>query len=56
MTIINCTATCIYEEDGKCSLDHVKTTACTADQDCGFFKERRHKETLKSPSTLPKES
>ncbi|WP_113802999.1 hydroxymyristoyl-ACP dehydratase [Garciella nitratireducens] len=46
MTIINCTANCIHQNNGKCSFDHVDTATCTSDQDCAFFQEKGKKENL----------
>jgi len=33
----------MYQEDGKCSLDHVKATCSTSSYDCGFFCEKNVK-------------
>jgi len=43
LSFINCSENCIYQENGKCSLDHVNPQLCSSKQDCGFFLERKKK-------------
>lgn len=43
MSIINCSADCIYEDNGKCTLDHVEIISCTSSDECAFYKVREKK-------------
>lgn len=42
MTNINCSASCIYEKNGKCTLNHVSITANVMGHgtDCAYFSPR----------------
>ncbi len=37
MTTINCSLSCIYQSDGKCTLDDVKASSVSAASECAFF-------------------
>jgi hypothetical protein len=52
MTNINCSETCIHENNGKCSLTHVGITASLIGfgTDCAYFSPR----TLDSVTLLKK--
>jgi hypothetical protein len=45
MTNINCSAECIHENNGKCTLNHVSITQNVMgfDTDCAYFTPRKNK-------------
>jgi hypothetical protein len=42
MTNINCSSSCIYEKNGKCTLNHVTSISMIIghDADCAYFSPR----------------
>jgi len=41
MTNINCTSNCLYQKDGKCSLDNVTAVSVTSTDSCAYFVEKK---------------
>lgn len=37
MTNINCTENCVYQKDGKCTLDKVIPKTATPNSNCVYF-------------------
>ncbi|HBM79316.1 MAG: hydroxymyristoyl-ACP dehydratase [Clostridiales bacterium] len=44
MTNINCSANCIYESNGKCTLNIISTMTNFTDSgsDCAYFKQKQN--------------
>lgn len=40
LTNINCSANCIYQNDGKCSFENTSSTILTPSSGCAYFKMR----------------
>lgn len=52
MTNINCSANCIYEVDGKCSLDHISITQNVLNQEtqCAYYTPRKNPPEKNKPA------
>ncbi|KRQ86151.1 hypothetical protein ABG79_02103 [Caloramator mitchellensis] len=52
MTNINCSANCVYEQDGKCTLDHVSITQNVLHQgtECAYFTQRKNPPSKNKPA------
>lgn len=37
MTNINCSSSCLYQKDGKCTLDNINMKGITPTKDCVYF-------------------
>ncbi|MFR8103636.1 MAG: hydroxymyristoyl-ACP dehydratase [Clostridia bacterium] len=44
MTNINCSANCVYQKDGKCSLEQIASQKVTLNNECAYFLERKEEE------------
>ncbi len=42
MTNINCSSKCVYQKDGKCTLENISNNSITPVKDCVYFKDIRH--------------
>ncbi|MDR0978718.1 MAG: hydroxymyristoyl-ACP dehydratase [Lachnospiraceae bacterium] len=40
MTNINCSSSCIYQKEGKCTLDDVYADNKTITSDCAYFTKK----------------
>ena len=40
ITNINCSASCNYQIDGKCTFENVHSKKATPDSDCAYFSEK----------------
>jgi hypothetical protein len=47
MTTINCSSNCIYQVDGKCTLDIVSKNSTSVKSNCIFFEEKVFKKDQK---------
>lgn len=47
MTTINCSLNCIYQVDGKCTLDNVSKNSTSVKANCIFFEEKVFKKRQK---------
>lgn len=41
MTNINCSSSCLYQKDGKCTLENVSIKTITPTTDCIYFTSKR---------------
>lgn len=41
MTNINCSSSCLYQKDGKCTLDSVYKKHITPTVDCAYFMNKK---------------
>ena len=41
MTNINCSSSCIYQKDGKCTLDNIDVKCVTPSEDCMYYKKQK---------------
>ncbi|MBR6504303.1 MAG: hydroxymyristoyl-ACP dehydratase [Clostridia bacterium] len=37
MTNINCSSNCIYQKDGKCTLEYITNNIAKSNSDCAYF-------------------
>ena len=44
LTNINCLQNCIYQEDGKCTLEKISTLDLTPHNSCAYFSSTINKE------------
>lgn len=44
VTNINCTSSCLYQKDGKCTLENVSVQITKPTNDCIYFKNKENKE------------
>lgn len=44
MTNINCDSSCLYQKDGKCTLENVSVKNITPTSDCVYFKDISNKQ------------
>ncbi len=40
MTTINCSLNCMYQNDGKCTLDNTKVNPISSNSACVYFSEK----------------
>lgn len=55
MTNINCSAKCNYEQNGKCTLNHVGITSDVMGYgtDCAYYTPKKEKKKVKPSSQTP---
>lgn len=41
MTNINCSSSCLYQKDGKCTLENISVKSITPTDDCIYFKNKK---------------
>ncbi|MBA1336661.1 MAG: hypothetical protein HPY66_3096 [Firmicutes bacterium] len=41
MTNINCSESCVYQENGKCQLTHVSIISGITGHKCAYFQEKK---------------
>lgn len=53
MTNINCSSDCVYQKDGKCTLESVTAMAVISDDDnaCAYYAKEQSKKTEKNGAT-----
>lgn len=42
MTNINCSSSCLYQKEGKCTLDSISIKSITPTSDCIYFKNKEN--------------
>lgn len=41
LTNINCSANCIYQKEGKCTLENISAKAISFNSNCAYFYEKK---------------
>ena len=50
LTNINCSEKCIYQKDGKCSLEAVSPQKVSSNSSCSYFTEALHHNPIFNPN------
>lgn len=44
MTNINCSSSCLYQKNGKCTLENISVKSITPTDDCIYFRNKENKD------------